>query len=225
VSDPFAPTPPPYGAPPPPYGSPPPPYGAPPPTNGMATAALVIGIIAALAVFTLIGAFVAFVPGVTAVVLGILGLQRAGRTPDGRGRGLAIAGIVLGALATVASLVAFAVVAVFVASSDTALVGEQPAAVDDYELTDRTCEVEDGQAVASGILVNRSGQGHGFAVVTEFRDGTVPLGTRTTELESELEDGASWGWEVVLPVDVDQVDTDSLDCRVVRVEIGDVVSD
>lgn len=218
MSEPFAP-------PPPPYGSPPPHYGAPAPSNGLATAALVIGILAVLAVVTLIGAFVAFVPGVAAIVLGVLGLQRAGQVPGGRGRGGAIAGIILGVLGTVASILAFVVVAVFVASSDTALIGEEPAAPDDYEVTDRTCEVEDGRAVASGILVNRSGAVHGFAVVVEFRDGATPLATRTTELESELEDGSSWGWEVVYPLGSDEVDTDGLDCRLVRVEIGDIVSD
>lgn len=208
-----------------PFAPPPPTFESPPSNNGMAIAAMVIGIVAVGAVFTVVGAFVAFVPGVTAFVLGILGLRRAGQIPGGGGRGMAIAGIVLGVLATVVSIGAYAIVALFVASSDTALVGEQPAAVDDYELTDRTCEVNDGRAVASGVLVNRSGQVHGFAVVVEFRDGATPLGTRTTELESELEDGASWGWEVVLPVDDAQVNTDSLDCRLVRVEIGDVVSD
>ncbi|MDM7830342.1 DUF4190 domain-containing protein [Cellulomonas edaphi] len=67
-----------------------------PPTDGVSIAALVTGLLAL---------------GPVAVVLGLVGLYRTTKRGT-RGRGLAIAGIVLGALATVAWLVLVAVVVV-----------------------------------------------------------------------------------------------------------------
>lgn len=89
------PPPPPSG--PPGYGPPgygPPGYGPPgyvqrPPGNGIATAALVLGIIAIPLCF-----FV--VPSLLAVVFGGIGLNRANTDPQVGGRGKAIAGLVLG---------------------------------------------------------------------------------------------------------------------------------
>jgi hypothetical protein len=69
--------------PPPDYGTPPP-YGVRPPTDGFSIAALVLGILP-------------FTAGLLGIVFGILGLRR---TAGGKrsGRGMAIAGIVLGSL-------------------------------------------------------------------------------------------------------------------------------
>src|SRR5579859_2624860 len=81
----------------PPYGSQP--YYV-PQSNGIAVAAGVVGII------SLVGAFVPFVdfvsiPGaIVAIILGIVGLQRANRM-GGTSRGMAITGIVTGAIAMV----------------------------------------------------------------------------------------------------------------------------
>ena len=65
-----------------------PPYGvAPmgPPTNGLAVGALVCGLLG----------FIPFVTSLVATCLGIAGMKRAGRI-GGHGRGMAIAGLVLG---------------------------------------------------------------------------------------------------------------------------------
>lgn len=75
-------------------------YGEPAPrSNGIAIAALVVGILAVLAIITIIGGVVL---GLVAIVLGAIGLAKAGRLRSGRG--LAIAGIVLGALAVIISV-------------------------------------------------------------------------------------------------------------------------
>ena len=84
----------------PPAGTPPqfsqgvPPYpagGAPPATsNGLATAALVVGLIGLLCL--------GFLAGIPAVILGYLGLQKSKEIGD-IGKGQAIAGIILGAVA------------------------------------------------------------------------------------------------------------------------------
>lgn len=64
------------------------PYGASPVKNTLATASLVLGVVSLFASLL-------FLPAVVGVVLGILGLQRAGRTTPPAGKGKAIAGIVL----------------------------------------------------------------------------------------------------------------------------------
>jgi hypothetical protein len=93
---PYGPVPPQFGAP--PYGAPagyPPPYAygygyAPPQqggTNGMAIAAMVCGICG----------FACLVPGLVGIVLGIIALPQIKRSGQA-GRGMAITGIVMGAL-------------------------------------------------------------------------------------------------------------------------------
>ena len=196
-----------------------------PTSNGVATAAMVVGILTLLTVFSVIFSVVAFVPGIVAIVLGVVGVRRARAHPTGLGRGQAVAGIVCGSIGTVVSIGAIAIIALFVASADFTIVGERPAAPDDYELSDRTCKVDGLPAVAGGVLTNRSGAEHGFVVTVRFLDGPRELGSSSDELESDLGDGQSWDWQVAIPVDAQQVDTDGLDCRVEQVEIGDVVSD
>jgi Domain of unknown function (DUF4190) len=129
-----APAPPPYGAPPgwqppptppPPYAAPPdwqpppPPYGAPPGsypqygyqhygyprpqnTNAFAIAALVTSIVLG---------FLPIVGGGLAVTFGVIGLRQCARNGE-RGRGLAIAGIVIGGLATAFWILAFVGIAI-----------------------------------------------------------------------------------------------------------------
>jgi hypothetical protein len=186
---------------------------------------MVVGILTLMTVFTFIFSVVAFVPGIVAIILGVMGVRRARAHPTGLGRGQAVAGIVCGSIGTVISIGAIAIIALFVASSDFTIVDEQPAAPDDYELSDRTCAVDGTLAVAGGVLTNRSGAEHGFVITVRFLDGPVELGSGSDELEHELGDGDRWAWEAVLTVDPDQVNTDGLDCRVEQVEIGDVVSD
>src|SRR5829696_6957905 len=88
----YPPAPPPY----PPMTPPPPGYGAPPPgypmpgaskSNGWAITSLICGIIGCLGL-TSIGA----------IIFGALGIRKANREPQAGGKGLSIAGIVLGVL-------------------------------------------------------------------------------------------------------------------------------
>ena len=119
----------PYGAPPPTYGQPPegPPYGqqqygqqqwgAPggsgPKRNGLGIAALVLGLLAVVTSFTLVGGIVL---GLAAIVLGVLGRGRAKRGEADNG-GMAIAGIVLGVIGVLLSA-AFIAAGVALFSSD-----------------------------------------------------------------------------------------------------------
>ena len=87
-------------------GTPPPGWtGAPAPRNGMGTAALILGIVALVLAIPIVG----LLPGVVAVVLGIIGVRRANRG-EATNRGMAIGGIVTGALAVV--LAVFILIAV-----------------------------------------------------------------------------------------------------------------
>lgn len=106
-----------YGYPPPlppGYGYPPPPagYGYPPPqlTNRLATASLVLGIVGAVVALFTFG-----IPSILAVVFGHVSLSQIRRDPSQSGRGLAIAGLVLGYV-VIAGL-AFLVVLSFLADS------------------------------------------------------------------------------------------------------------
>jgi hypothetical protein len=72
-------------------------------TNGPAIASLVLGILGAVLWFPIIG----LVLGISAIVFAYLGFKRAERT--GVGRGLAIAGLVLGIIATLAGVMLVAV--------------------------------------------------------------------------------------------------------------------
>lgn len=211
--------------------APPPPPGdwgqgtpaGPPPTNGVAIAAMVIGLLALLPAITIIFAVFAVFPGILAIILGAVGLSTASRHPGRPGRGMAITGIVCGALTVVALVIEIVVLVVAVDSVDVDLVDQRTAEVDDYEISERTCAVVDGRAVASGVLTNRSGAPHAFILDVRFQDGAQPLGVREDRLESPLADGAVWSWQVVLPLeDGSGVDTDGLQCRIVQVELATV---
>ena len=118
--------------------SPPPPKGA----NGLAVLAMILGIFGVVACLTVFLAFVAFVPGVAADRAGwIAAAVPPARRPDRPAP--AIVAIVTGIVSTMGAVVAFAVVAIFVASStrpsSTSRASGRP---DDYELSERTCQVD-----------------------------------------------------------------------------------
>lgn len=70
-------------------------YGTAPPSNGFAVAALVLGIVSILMFWTF---GIGVVVGVLAVVFGILGRKRAKDMPGDGKAGLAMAGLITGAL-------------------------------------------------------------------------------------------------------------------------------
>ena len=78
------------------------------PRNGLGTAALVLGIVGLVLAIPVIG----LLPGIVAVVLGIIGVRRANRG-EANNRGVAIAGIVTGALAVVIAVFVLVAVGAF----------------------------------------------------------------------------------------------------------------
>ncbi len=84
-------------------------------TNGLAVAALVLGIL------SLLGAFVCgsgLLFGAIGIVLGVLGLKKANSEPSQPQRGVAIAGIVTGAIGTVLSILVILFVFVIGSTAD-----------------------------------------------------------------------------------------------------------
>ncbi|MFD3530904.1 DUF4190 domain-containing protein [Streptomyces sp. NPDC058664] len=71
------------------------------PSNGMGTASMVLGIIA-VAGFCLYG--LGMVLGILALIFGVIGMKKAGRG-EATNRGMALAGVILGAIGTVVSAV------------------------------------------------------------------------------------------------------------------------
>lgn len=80
-------------------GAPPYPEPVAAPRNGLGTAALVVGIVALVTSFTVVGGIVL---GVVALVLGVIGRGRAKRG-EATNRGMATAGVVLGLVGIVLS--------------------------------------------------------------------------------------------------------------------------
>ena len=118
--------PPPPGAPPPGYGPPPqggpPAYGSPPsyypqpqygivapPSNGIGTAAGVLGIIAIILSFVPYIDFAGVLLGILAIIFGAVGMGRAKRM-GGHGRGMAVTGLVLGIISVALFVILLVVV-------------------------------------------------------------------------------------------------------------------
>ena len=130
MTDPFAPPPgdqpqqppapaPVYGAP--VYGTPPPPpYGAPlygmplvvQPKNGMGTAALVLGILAIITSWSVVGGLGL---GITGLVLGLIGRRRA-KHHEATNGGVALAGAICSGIGVLGGVAMIAVVVLFVTS-------------------------------------------------------------------------------------------------------------
>lgn len=97
----------------PPVGIPgmPPPFQQ--PRNGLGVAALVLGIVGLLFAFTPITFWLGAILGILGLVFGIVGMGRASKG-EATNKGVAIAGLILGAIAIVVSIVWLIVVVVFV---------------------------------------------------------------------------------------------------------------
>jgi hypothetical protein len=78
------------------------------PSNGFAVAAMVLGIVGAVFGLIPLTAPVAFICGLLGVIFGLIGISRARKV--GVGMGMGVAGLVLGIVAVVLSIVGFVIV-------------------------------------------------------------------------------------------------------------------
>jgi len=174
-------------------------------TNGMAIAALILGI----------SAFVCLGPlgGLLAVVFGILGLSKAKQI--GTGRGMSIAGIILGALGTIVSILVL-VLFVFGATEAVKNIGGV-ADPSTYELvvSQNTCKVQYGFVTYEGTIKNKTGSEKNFNINTEIRNSSSKSVIDTpNDIVYNIAPGDTAQWSVSLPVNSD-VQTS---CKVLNVE-------
>jgi hypothetical protein len=183
----------------------------PPPTNGLAIAALVLGLLS----FICLGP----IGGAAAVIFGILGLKKANEV--GTGRGMSIAGIILGILGTIVSVALTILLVVGLdQASDLALDEIDDlggiASLSDYEIEETTCEVDDlGIASYEGTIENTSSESKGFTINTEIKDADTGRVLDTSSVtKDEIPPGATEEWAIVATGLEPEAD---VTCRIVTV--------
>jgi hypothetical protein len=174
----------------------------------MAIAALVCGILAIVCLGP--------VAGILAIIFGILAIREAKRT--GIGRGMGIAGLVLGIVGSVMAVVLYAI---FIGGLFTLgnhlehIVG--PADPSTYELTTGSCTTGvGGTMVYQGTIRNRSSSDKNFNVQVEF-DGPsgIELGSGN-DVVSGLAPGETRTWSVTA-ASSSNVSTTPISCHVEEV--------
>jgi hypothetical protein len=169
----------------------------------MAVAALVLGIAAVILFFTCgVGIFA----GVLALIFGFLGLSKA-KTVD-KGKGMAMAGLVLGAVGIIGGILFIVLVAVGVNNaSDNVQDAFGPVDTSDYSLTTDTCEIDQyGSVTFDGTLKNTAGKDLDINVVGEIRNAKtdVLLSTENDYITTTKGDTVSWSLDTYIdkPVDI-----------------------
>ena len=192
-----------------PPSTPVPPAGGPAaPSNGVAVAALVFGILT----FICLGP----IAGVLAIIFGFIGLGRAKET--GVGRGMSMAGIILGIVGTILSILAVVILIVAAGDSVDDLAEDIAGSADPdaYELETGRCEVDQfGFATFEGTIENTSNEEKNFTIDVEFRDtSTNNVIESTSDIVLDLPAGSTSQWSATATAN----DATQISCRVVDVE-------
>jgi hypothetical protein len=183
-----------------------PPAGSPKPGNGLAIAALILGILAVLCLGP--------IAGIVAIILGVLGIKKASEV--GTGKGMSIAGLVLGIIGTLVwVIVVIALVAGGDELSDRLDDFSGPADTSDYDLTTDSCDIDEfGSVSFTGTIENTAGREMSFTITGEIRstDSDVVLESPSTYIEVSEDDTARW--ELVTFLD----DPENITCEVTDVD-------
>jgi hypothetical protein len=173
--------------------------------NGMAVAALVLGILT----FVCLGP----IAGILAIVFGFLGLKKAKEV--GTGRGMSIAGIVLGAVGTIASIV---LLVALLAAADHVSNNVQdafgPVDKSDYTLTTDTCKIDQYGAVTfDGTIKNTASKDLDVNIVGEVRNSktNVLLTTENDYVTTTEGDTVQWTLDTYIDTPTD------ITCKVTEV--------
>jgi hypothetical protein len=174
-------------------------------TTGLATASMVLGIVAvAIAWIPFVVVFGALA-AVLALVFGMLAIRRSG--PSAAGRSRAVVGLITGGSGLLAAALG-AVLTVVVLDVYDAYLNPPP-----YETAITSCEVVGSRAIATGRLENLGNDTSDFSVLVGFVRPDTDNPHRTTRVTlDDVEAGTS------APFDAErQVELDDVDCIVIEV--------
>lgn len=146
---------------------------APAQTNGLALAALLVGIF---------GFCIGAIGGVVAVILGFLGMKKP------TGKGMAITGIILGFINIIVSgivlVMLIAGVGLFSKAVSDATGIADPST---YSITVDDCRVSSaGTATAGGTITNKAGKEKSFSITVEFVDKSTGDSVESTTTETSI---------------------------------------
>ena len=173
--------------------------------TSLATAAMVLGIVAVATAWIPFVVVIGAIAAVLALVFGVIAMRRSG--PSGPGRSRAVVGVVTGASGVVAAVLG-AVLSFMVLDVYDAYLNP-PA----HQTTITSCQVVGSRAIASGRLANLGDDTSDFTVLVGFvRPGTDnPHRTSRITLD-DVEPGASAAFDAERQVELDEVD-----CLVIEV--------
>jgi len=165
----------------------------------MAIAALVLGIVALVLFFS---CGLGILAGILAIIFGFLGRTKAKET--GTGSGMALTGLILGAVGVVAGI-AFIVAIVVAADEGSDAISDAlsdiagPADPDDYDVESTACAIDSvGLVTVEGSIENTSDEEKNFEIVAEIRE---PSSGRLLDDPStfvyDIPAGRTVSWEIL----------------------------
>ena len=173
--------------------------------TSLATASMVLGIVAVALAWVPFVVVVGAIAAVLALVFGMLAIRRSG--PSGAGRGRAVVGVITGGSGLLAAALGTVLTFVVLDVYDSYL-NPPPHAV-----VITSCEVVGSRAIAGGRLENLGDDASDFSLLVAFvRPGTDNPHRTTRVTLDDVEAGAS------APFDAErQVELDDVDCIVIDV--------
>jgi hypothetical protein len=173
--------------------------------TSLATASMVLGIVAVAIAWIPFIVVVGAVTALLALVFGILAIRRSG--PSGAGRSRAVVGVITGGSGLLAAVLG-AVLTVVVIDVYDSYVNPPP-----HETAITSCEVVGSRAIATGRLENLGDDASDFSVLVGFvRPGTDNPHRTTRVTLDDVEAGASATFDAER-----QVELDEIDCIVIEV--------
>jgi hypothetical protein len=171
----------------------------------LATASMVLGIVAVATAWMPFVVVVGAVAALLALVFGMLAIRRAG--PSGAGRSRAMVGVITGGSGLLAAVLG-AVLTVVVLDVYDSYLNPPP-----HETVITSCEVVGSRAIATGRLENLGDDTSDFSVLIGFvRPGTDNPHRTTRVTLDDVEAGASATFDAER-----QVELDDIDCIVIEV--------
>jgi hypothetical protein len=174
-------------------------------STSLATASMVLGIVAVAIAWVPFVVVVGAIAAVLALVFGMLALRRSG--PSGAGRGRAVVGVITGGSGLLAAALGTVLTFVVLDVYDSYL-NPPP-----HETVITSCEVVGSRAIATGRLENLGDDASDFSVLVGFvRPGTDNPHRTTRVTLDDVGAGASVAFDAER-----QIDLDAVDCIVIEV--------